>query len=65
MAKTLDLEKLKQACDLAKFRAFERELEQAVAREIEERRRKAQEAKWAREKRARKKRLKAAARAAA
>jgi len=60
---TLDLDKLKAACDPHKFRAFEREIEQAVSREEQERRRNLEEAKRAKEKRARKKRLKAAARA--
>ena len=61
---TLDLEKLKAACDAQKFRGFEREMEQAVEREAYERRRKIDETKRAREKRARKKRIKSAAQAA-
>jgi hypothetical protein len=59
----VDLEKLKTSCDAGKFRAFERELEQAVDREASERRRKTEETKRAKEKRARKKRLKAASQA--
>jgi len=59
----VDLEKLKASCDAGKFRAFERELEQATDRESFERRRKSEEAKRAKEKRARKKRLKAASQA--
>jgi len=55
---TLDLDKLKAACDLPKFRALEQEMEQAVQREAQERRRNVEETKRAREKRARKKRLK-------
>ncbi len=62
---TVDLEKLKAACDPGKFRAFEREMEQAVEREAYERRRKVEDAKRAKEKRARKKRLKSASSAAA
>ena len=60
MPVTLDLEKLKAACDVHKFRGFEQEAEQAVEREAQERRRKTDDAKRAKEKRARKKRLKAA-----
>jgi hypothetical protein len=58
--KVLDIEKLRaSATALDRFRAFEREIEQSIAREWEERRRKYEEVRRASEKRARKKRLKA------
>lgn len=41
-----------------RFRAYEREVEQSIVRESEDRRRKTEEFRRAREKRARKKRLK-------
>jgi hypothetical protein len=59
--KTLDLDRLRASADLRRFRAFERDIEDAIEREAEERRRKIQDAKRAKEKRARKKRLKAQA----
>jgi len=59
----LDLDKLRASCDLHKFHAFERELEQASDREAFERRRKTEDDKRAKEKRARKKRLKSASQA--
>jgi len=58
LPRIVDLDKLKATCDAHKFRSFERELEQATDREGYERRRKAEEAKRAKDKRARKKRLK-------
>ena len=61
VAKTLDLEQLRASADARRFQAFERELEQAVEYEWEERRRKIEDTKRAKEKRARKKRLKAQA----
>ncbi|HUT75703.1 MAG TPA: hypothetical protein VM221_12820 [Armatimonadota bacterium] len=63
MPVTVDLEKLKAACNLQEFLAFEREAVQAVEREAYERRRNTEDEKRAKEKRARKKRLKAASRA--
>ena len=63
MPTSLDLDKLKAMCDVHKFRGFERELEHAVEREVQERRRNLEEAKRARDKRARRKRLKSAAQA--
>jgi len=59
----LDYDKLKASCDVTKLRSFERELEQALDREGYERRRKVEDAKRAKEKRARKKRLKTASQA--
>ena len=61
----VDLEKLKATCDVAKFRGFERDVQQSVDRESQDRRRDVEDEKRAKEKRARKKRLKAASRAAA
>jgi hypothetical protein len=58
---TLNLEQLRASADLRRFHAFERDLEDAINREWDERRRKIQDAKRAKEKRARKKRLKAQA----
>lgn len=46
---------------LERFRAFERDVDQALMRETEERRRAAEGAKRAKEKKAKKKRIKAAA----
>jgi len=59
--KTLDLDRLRASADTRRFQAFERDIEEAIDREWEERRRKIQDAKRAKEKRARKKRLKAQA----
>ena len=61
MPNTLDLDALRASANVERFRAFEREIEEAVNREWDERRRKIQETKRAKEKRARKKRLKAQA----
>lgn len=61
MLKTLDLDRLRASADLRRFRAFERDIEDAIEREADERRRKIIDAKRAKEKRARKKRLKAQA----
>jgi len=58
--KTLDIEKLRASVTaMDKFRAFEREVEQGIARELDERRRKYEEVRRSSEKRARKRRLKA------
>jgi len=65
MTESLDFDKLRAPCNIERFMAFERELEGAVQRETDERRRKDEEHKRAREKRARKKRLKAQAQASA
>jgi hypothetical protein len=65
MANTIDYDKLRAACDVQRFMAFEREAEGGVQREVEERRRKVEEQKRAKEKRARKKRLKTQAQAQA
>jgi hypothetical protein len=55
--KTLDVEKLRASVTtLDKFRAYEREVEQSIIREAEDRRRKVEETRRAKEKRARKKR---------
>ena len=60
MPKTLDIEKLRASVTaMDKFRAFEREVEQGIARELDERRRKYEEVRRSSEKRARKRRLKA------
>ena len=64
MPTTIEFDKLRAACNVERFLAFEREVEGAVQREIDERRRKSEEHKRAREKRARKKRLKAQSQAA-
>ena len=61
----VDLEKLKATCDVAKFRGFERDVQQTIDRESYDRRRDVEEEKRAKEKRARKKRLKSASRASA
>jgi len=62
MPKTLDLEKLRAQCvAVDKFRAFEREVEGAILRELGGRREDAEERKRSREKRAKKKRIKTAA----
>ena len=62
MPKKLDLEKLRASVTaMDKFRAFEREVEQAIAREADDRKRKIEETRRAKEKRARKKRLKSQA----
>jgi len=58
--KTLDIEKLRASVTaMDKFRAFEREVEQGITRELDERRRKYEEVRRGSEKRARKRRLKA------
>jgi len=60
LPKGLDLEKLRASVTaMDRFRAYEREVEQSIAREAEDRWRKTEEFRRAREKRARKKRLKA------
>ena len=60
MPKRLDLEKLRASVTgMDRFRAYEREVEQSIVREAEDRWRKTEEYRRAREKRARKKRLKA------
>jgi len=59
--KTLDLDQLRASADVRRFKAFEQDIEDAINREWEERRRAIQDAKRAKEKRARKKRLKAQA----
>ncbi len=65
MAKVLDIEKLRASVTgLDRFRTFEREIEQSIDRENDERRRKYEEVRRASEKRARKKRLKAQSSAA-
>jgi len=59
MPKGVDLEKLRSVCVAQdKFRAFEREVEGAITREVAGRREDAQESKRSREKRAKKKRIK-------
>lgn len=61
MRTKVSLDRLLSMTAPEKFRGFEQEVESAIARELDERRRKAEEAKRAREKKAKKKRLKAAA----
>ena len=59
MPRGLDLEKLRSVCVAQdKFRAFEREVEGAIVREVSGRREDAAEFKRSREKRAKKKRIK-------
>lgn len=65
MPKTIEFDNLRAACNVERFMAFEREIEGGVQREIDDRRRKIEEHKRTREKRARKKRLKAQSQAVA
>ncbi|NIM05716.1 MAG: hypothetical protein GTN65_08890 [Armatimonadetes bacterium] len=56
-ASVLDMQKLRQFADNERFRAFERELGEAISQEIEERKMKSEDARRNRERKARKKRL--------
>lgn len=53
-----DIKKLRQFAGSERFRAFEREIEEGIARETEERKLKYEEARQTREKKARRRRLK-------
>jgi len=56
----VDMDRLRSLASPEKLRAFESDIESSITREMDERRRKLDETKRAREKKAKKKRLKAA-----